>query len=326
MLHPPPRRARRPRVRAAAALALLGLAAAPAGAAAPLEGTWYVLVHYRDAAAADPEVWRWTEAVWHFEGRGERIEWTWYPTLLFEDPSGRFELVDRRRQARVLHAWEPNPAQREEIAAGLRVQPRGVTRKTLRPVADGLRSAGAARSASTSVIGYSETWSIGPVRGRPVFERTAAMGSARTEPLAGSTRFAAESGSLAADELSGRYERDGTREGRFRMWRAGPVRSLTEAPRRAPPEPSARLLGGRLLGPPHRAAALETLAGTSERAALRAEVRRRIELSMRDAGESPAEHARWLDRLVEEVTARLASGADDVATVEALWSEGRLLR
>lgn len=312
----------------ARALLLAGAAALPAPArAVDLAGTWYVLVHYRDADGPDPGAQHWSDAVWRFEQPGEaRLDWSWYPSVLFDEQEGRFAMVDRQRLARVEHAWEPSPAQRREIAEGLRVQPRGAVTKSLRRRGDGFRSLGAARTASTSVIGYAETWRIESPDARPVFVRSAAMGSARTARLEGATRFEVETISEDGDELRGRYRRDESQRGTFRMWRAGPVRSLEADPREAPPEPSARFLAGRLLGPRHHVAALEALAARGDDEALRAEVRRRIELAMRDAGESPERHARFRDRLVDEVSRRLASEPASVERLEALWSQGRLLR
>src|SRR5690606_20159834 len=84
--------------RPAAARALLALLAALAAAAPPgsaaaqepaaqplaragqapveLEGTWYVLVHYQDADAHDPQAWRWEDRVWRFAREGDRLVWT----------------------------------------------------------------------------------------------------------------------------------------------------------------------------------------------------------------------------------------------------------
>ena len=91
------------------------LVLAPVGAAraqatpVDLAGTWYVLVHYRDEATANPQAKRWEDKIWTFERRGSRLHWTEYPIVVFHDENGRFENLGTSRARRILHAWEPNP-------------------------------------------------------------------------------------------------------------------------------------------------------------------------------------------------------------------------
>ncbi len=189
-----------------------------------LPGTWHVLVHYTDANSARPEVLRWEDRVWVFTPQGSRLGWSDYPIVVFRDETGRFEGLGGNRARRVLHAWEPNAAQRAQIASGLQVNPRGVKEKTLRgSPAQGWRSRVRAEPASASVITYAEDWSIQGLPARPVFERVDVLGSARTESLDGVTRYATTEVSADGSELRGSFERDGTRRGTFRMTRAGPV-------------------------------------------------------------------------------------------------------
>lgn len=198
-----------------------------------LEGTWYVLVHYRDSATANPEADRWQDRVWVFEKRGSRLLWTDYPIVVFEDGSGRFEPRAGNPRARTLDAWEPNEAQRAEIAAGPQVnRQRGSRSKSLRRTPEGdWRSAGSLRAQSASVIGYHETWTIEDPDGQPVFSRRDVMGTglsgsgSEEQSLSGLTRYATTR-VVDEDTLEGRFARDEHRRGRFRMLRAGSLRDL----------------------------------------------------------------------------------------------------
>lgn len=205
-----------------AAAALLGLALAAPGAARAVDlvGSWYVLVHYKDEATPHPERERWEDRLWVFEREGDRLRWTDYPIVVFDDATGRFEQLGTNRQARVLHFWEPNEGQRAEIAGGLEYNPRGSRNKTLRETEEGWSSAtpGAGYS-SARFITYTETWTIAHPDEAPRFAWDASMGSPTSENFEGRTLFETtevrEDGAL----LIGRYERDGTRHGTFRAVR-----------------------------------------------------------------------------------------------------------
>lgn len=206
---------------------LLALLAAPA-ACVDFEGTWYVLIHYRDASTYHPEQERWEDRLWVFEREGEQLRWTDYPIVVFDDESGRFERLGTNRQTRVMHAWEPNEGQRAEIEAGLEINTRGSRSKTLRRGEKGWTSAsqGGPSYGSARFITYTETWRIVDPEGLPRFGWDASLGSATTESLEGRTLFETtevrEDGAL----LIGRYERDGTRKGRFRAVRSGAAQAL----------------------------------------------------------------------------------------------------
>lgn len=192
------------------------------GAGFELEGFWHVTIHYRDEASASPEAERWDDRLWQFERRGSRMQWTEFPTVVFEDPSGRFEARSDGRRVRTLSSWRPNAAQLEQIRAGVAVNPRGARSKGLRGSAsEGYHSVGGLRSESAAVIGYSESWSIEGLDALPVFTQDVAMGSLTTEDVQGRTRYRAESLGADGRELRGRYERDGTRHGSFVLRRAG---------------------------------------------------------------------------------------------------------
>ncbi len=207
---------------------------APAARAAgegPIDvlGTWYVLIHYRDSATANPEVDRWLDLVWVFEQSGTRLQWTQYPLVVFEDTTGRFEAIAGNPRARVLHAWEPNEAQLETIRGGPRVNARGARTKTLRGSdARGWKTTSRMTATSASVVGYQENLTVEGLDGLPVFLREDVVGNALRASDRGGSRFETEEVRGAGNVLVGRYARDEHRRGRFRMWRTEDVRGLIE--------------------------------------------------------------------------------------------------
>ncbi len=213
----------RPAFRIAAALAcvLACSTAAATAAALDLAGTWYVLIHYRDDTTQDPAQLRWDERVWVFERAGAELRWTEYPIVVFEDDTGRFTREDGRYQ-RVLGAFEPNEGQKAAITRGLEVNPRGAKKKSLRGSdASGWSSGKSGGSASASIVTYSEVWSVRGLPAAPVFTRDDVLGAATMESMEGRTQLSTEAIDSGGDLLRGRFERDGTRHGTFRMQRAG---------------------------------------------------------------------------------------------------------
>ncbi len=206
------------------AAAQRGEAGQPSPAEVDLVGTWHVLVHYTDANSNDSEQLRWDDRIWSFERTGSRLRWDEAPIVVFGDTSGRFEHLGTNRARRITGAWEPNEKQFSQIETGLEVNDRGKKSKKLRKIeGEGWRSQSSSRSASASVLSYVEHWSIEGTPERPIFRREDQLGSERSDGLDGvtlySTTWVDPSGSL----LRGRFERDGTREGTFRMLRAAPV-------------------------------------------------------------------------------------------------------
>jgi hypothetical protein len=183
-----------------------------------LPGSWYVLVHYTDPEELPGRV-QWRDVVWRFAERGAKLEWTEYVRLEFRDATGRREQLEGGLEARTLGAWAPDEGQLREISRGLRVDGRGSRSKSLRGSPErGYSSSGGLRSESTSVIGYHERWQIAGTPTRPVFSRTDAMGSARTEDISGTTEYATDVVLDGGNELRGRYRREGW-SGTFRMIR-----------------------------------------------------------------------------------------------------------
>jgi len=215
-------------------LALLLLALWPSGAVAigadDLVGTWHVLVHYQDSKAGNPDAKRWEDRIWVFEKQGDQLRWTEYPIVVFEDDSGRFEPGEGSRLSRVLDYWEPNAAQRAQIDAGLAINSRGSRGKSLRGSdAKGWSSAGRGGGyQSARIITYEETWTLDGLPDAPRFVRQDSMGSAGSEQFEGRTLYETTSVEEGGKLLRGKFDRDGTRIGTFRMLRSGAAHSVAE--------------------------------------------------------------------------------------------------
>jgi hypothetical protein len=216
----------------AAALVALFFFCAPVAAGAitaqELAGTWHVLVHFKDSATNNPETERWEDRIWVLTMEGDRLAWSEYPIVVFDDESGRFETFDGRN-SRVLAYWEPSPGQQAEIAAGLQINPRGARNKTLRGSDEkgwtSAKKSGAGYS-SARFITYEETWSIEGLPDEPVFTRIDSMGSASSESFDGQTVYTTTAIAADGHELSGTFNRDDARIGTFRMVRSGAARAL----------------------------------------------------------------------------------------------------
>ena len=219
------------RARSTAVLAAMALiAAAPpalaAGEEPDLLGTWYVLIHYTDADAAHPERVRWDDKLWVFEKKGSRLKWTEYPIVVFTNREGRFE-TSAHGQTRVMHAWEPNSSQRAQIKAGLEFNTRGSKSKQLRKKkSGGYKSSGPPQATSASVVGYHESWAIEIEDGVPTFIRDDVLGSQRAETMSGRTLYAGETISAAGGIIRGKFARDESRRGTFKMVRSGDASSV----------------------------------------------------------------------------------------------------
>ena len=189
-------------------------------------GTWHVLVHYKDSATNNPDVERWEDRIWVFAREGDRLRWTDYPIVVFDDQSGRFEKTGAGL-SRVLGYWEPNPAQLAQIRSGLEINSRGSRTKTLRgsPEKGWTSARKGAHYQSARFITFTETWTIeNPLL--PRFVREDVMGSASTESFEGRTVYETRSIESGGDVLRGIFNRDGSRKGTFRMMRSGTVQPL----------------------------------------------------------------------------------------------------
>jgi hypothetical protein len=283
--------------------ALLLFAAAPAARAADLPdrlaGTWHVLVHYKDAGAIHPDEQRWDDRVWIFEKTGDRLKWIEYPIAVFADESGRFERRATGQLARVLGYWQPSEAQMIEIKAGLELNSRGMKSKTLRNARGVWSSTSRAAAASASVVSYTESWSIEGTPELPVFRREDTLGGERTESMDGVTLYTTTSVDPTGDVLAGRFERDGSRRGQFRMTRAGAGKALTTKRTQSERTRDAFLaaMSARKLD--------ESQLTQQDREDVRQMVRTEIERRMRAIGTDPATRAGEIDALVPSIEKRL---------------------
>jgi hypothetical protein len=173
-------------------LAALATGAVPATADVDLPGTWYVLVHYKDDQAHDKDAVHWDDRIWRFEREGEKLRWTEYAIVVFDDRGSKSKLL---RGSDIM----------------------------------GWRSRNRAAAASANVVTYQETWSIDDLDTLPVFTRDDVLGSGVAEDFDGRTQYATREIDAGGGELRGSFERDGTRHGRFRMLRAGSTGLVKES-------------------------------------------------------------------------------------------------
>jgi len=319
--------------RVALAAALL-LAAAPAGAV-DLEGTWYVLVHYQDSESNKPEAWRWDDRVWRFHRNRDALEWTEFAIVVFHDERGRFEALSGSRAARIVAAWEPSPEQLADIRDGLEVNSaRGVKTKALRAGEGGAlaSSAGALAAGGASVISYTEEWTIEDPAGKPVFARADSLGGASAESMEGRTEYRSEEVAADGSEISGRFERDGTRIGRFRMIRSGEAAAVgssdqSERQRKVLLE---RAMQQGIVSQEEVAAVFaaqvqlgEGAAGV-DRAEARKKIREGIETAIRAQGEDPGALAPQVDSLARKIERLLLDEGKSVAEVQRMLETGQL--
>lgn len=192
-----------------------------------LEGTWFVLIHYKDSATKNADSDRWLDRVWTFAARGSRLYWVDYPIVVLESGQGRFESYKGNPRSRVLANWEPNEGQLAEIMKGPRVNTRGSKSKSLRGSdARGWKSTGRNRVSGANVVGFHEEWSIEPVGDGRKFMITEVLGNATRGNDEGKTVYLVESSDHDGQEYSGRFDRDGTRTGTFKMFRTPAIRPL----------------------------------------------------------------------------------------------------
>ena len=187
-------------------------------------GTWYVLIHYQDPETANPDVMRWKDLVWVFSRQGDRLQWTEFPIVVFEEQAGRFE-----NRQRILGAWEPNAQQLETIRKGPRVNERGMRKKSLRGSDEkGWTSARRSPRRASNVIGYEETVTVEGLDGLPLFERSDQVGSALLSETGGATRYQVTEIKAGQRRMLGHYQKDDRLKGTFEIRRTQPVRGLIE--------------------------------------------------------------------------------------------------
>jgi hypothetical protein len=221
-------RHRPPHLRAFAAALALAAGGATGRAAGPearldLGGTWHLLIHYRDAASPHPEREHWEDRLWEFELEGERLRWTEFPIVLFDDENGRFER-SRGGLRRVLGPWRPSAAQLANLRAGLAVKDVGSQSKLLRPEGGAFISATRSAASSAASVGYRQIWRIDDPGGLPIFSQSDRLESEGVEGVEGRTELRTREVREGGRLLVGSFARDGTRSGSFELRRAGPRR------------------------------------------------------------------------------------------------------
>jgi len=188
-----------------------------------LLGAWHVLVHYEDAASSGAERERWDDRAWVFEREGDRLRWTEYPIVVFDDETGRFEKDGANRASRTPHHWQPDEAQLADIENGLAVNERGMAVAALRCSEGSWVSAPKQAASSASMIRYVESWRVDPAAEGPIFKREDSLRSERAEDLTGVTIYTTRAVADDGRQLRGDFERDGTQHGAFTMTRAAGV-------------------------------------------------------------------------------------------------------
>ena len=302
-----------------------------------LIGTWHVLVHYKDSVARhDPDAqMRWEDRVWVFEKAGSRLRWSEYPIVVFHDKTGRFESRGAVRAARVLNGWEPNEAQRAEIAKGIPVGKRGSKHKTLRRRGDEWRSASRSTAASASIVSYVEHWIIRDPTGKPTFRREDILGSAETEGLEGVTQYTTTEVLGNGNELRGGFSRDESRRGTFRMVRSGATKELKGKNKSEGQRFYEKFLGAEFdLALDREGSALREVveAGAAGRGNVSAELRARVRAEIaatiaeriRESGDAPDRFTREIEGLSEAIEAALVELGRSPAEIVEMLKDGRI--
>jgi hypothetical protein len=318
------------------ALLVAVLPATPA-AAVDLIGTWHVLAHYKDSVTDHPERERWEDRIWVFEEEGSRLRWTDYPIVVFADQTGRFEQLGGNRASRVLQFWEPNAAQLAQIREGLEINPRGSRSKALRGSdAEGWHSGKKSAYQSARFITFQEVWQIAGTPDLPTFTRDDVLGSMATENVEGRTTWEGESVESGGDVIRGRYDRDGTRIGTFRMTRSGEV-STVKGSGKSQGERAyeaffgamgSQLFAGELPGGGSEAEvrkAIEAGEFTDEdRQGLRLEFERAIAESYQSQGNDPRKFRPQIQSLARKMVELFVDDGKSVEDIQRMLMDGRL--
>ena len=317
---------------AGACFLALGLGARAACAASvELEGTWHVLVHFKDSAATNVDEERWEDRIWVFAREGGELRWTDYPIVVFDDESGRFE-----GRSRVLEYWEPSAGQLEQLAQGPKVNARGSRSKRLRANGAGWASKAGAAPQSATTITFSASWTIENAASLPLFRLEDALGSAMTDSLEGATVYATERVEEDGRVLRGSFDRDGTRTGTFRLLRTAPVRGLGTTE-----EQEQRIAGKRQqmfvdqffggdaelalggVSPDFARRAREGALSESERSELRGQIQASLETQLQDRGLSPSQVQPQIQSLTRQIEKLVLEGKEP-AEIERLYRDGKL--
>jgi hypothetical protein len=305
--------------------------------AVDLVATWHVLIHYKDSQTENSERERWEDRIWVFEREGSRLRWTDYPIVVFSDQTGRFEQLGSNRASRVLHFWEPNAVQLAQIQEGLEINPRGSRSKTLRGSdLEGWSSGKKSGYQSARFITFHERWQITGMPDRPSFIRDDLMGSVATENVEGRTLWESESVESGGEVIRGRYDRDGTRIGTFRMMRSGAV-STVKGSEKSQGERAYKALFGAMGSQLFKG---ELPGGASEedvrsaidageftdddRSDLRVEFERHITESYRSQGNDPRLFRPEIQSLARKMVALFVDDGKSIEEIQQMLMDGRV--
>ncbi len=123
-----------------------------------LNGSWYVLIHYKDEQSEDKSITKFKDFVWTIEQTANTLTWEHYPYVLFPEDA---ELI--RRQAMRGHtAWEPDESQWTHLKSAIDVSSRALTRKRMTgSVAQGWKSLAPLGSGGLNTMSFSRNWDVG---------------------------------------------------------------------------------------------------------------------------------------------------------------------
>jgi hypothetical protein len=238
----------------------------------------------------------------------------------------------------VLEFWEPNAAQLAQIQEGLEINPRGSRSKTLRGSDGEGWTSGKKKGGyqSARFITFEEIWQITGMPDRPTFIRDDVLGSVATEDVEGRTIWEGESVESNGDVIRGRYDRDGTRIGTFRLQRSGAVsvvkgsgKSQNERVRDAQARAyAAQIFAGELPGGVTEAdirKAIDAGEFTDEdRSELRREFERSITASFRGQGNDPRQLRPQIQSLARKMVALLVDEGKSIEEIQRMLADGSL--
>jgi hypothetical protein len=204
------------------ALAVAGVARAQADAPpvdltkVDLNGSWYVLIHYKDSQSEDKSITKFKDFVWTIEQTANTLTWEQYPYVIFSEDA---EVV--RRQAMRGHtAWEPDEAQWAQLKLAVDVSSRALTRKRMTgSVEKGWKSLAPLGSGGLNTMSFTRNWDVGFKPDKiSIVIVDSLSGATGLGGIEESTTFEVTQ-RVSPGELRGTYE-EGTKRGTFRMVRS----------------------------------------------------------------------------------------------------------
>jgi hypothetical protein len=183
---------------------------------ADLSGSWYVLIHYKDAQSEDKSITKFKDFAWTIEQTANTLTWEHYPYVMFPEDA---ELV--RRQAMRGHTtWEPDAAQWAQLKTVLDVSSRALTRKRLTgSVAEGWKSLAPLGSGGLNTMSFARNWDVSMKPDKiSIVIVDSLSGASGLGGIEEATTYEIRE-RVADGELRGTYE-EGSKRGTFRMVRS----------------------------------------------------------------------------------------------------------